>query len=159
MGQSRKSPDGLINSRDQFAQQRLRLLQITCVSPTSRKAKLAVRVCCAAGRSTRPRSIQRFDEWREGDLSFAFGRPRADKLVALPLNGNQRDEPRSVFQDISESIVAAAELDATQGSHVVGRFERDYKLRRGRGNHHGHGNTLFHNNRFVFPQRRHRLPV
>jgi hypothetical protein len=46
-------------------------------------------------------SIQRFDERWEGDLIFAFiSGPHADLLAALPLNGNQRDQPRSVFQGV-----------------------------------------------------------
>ena len=44
-------------------------------------------------------SIQRFDERWEGDLIFAFiSGPHADLLAALPLNGNQRDQRRSVFR-------------------------------------------------------------
>ena len=69
-------------------------------------------------------SIQRFDERWEGDLIFAFiSGPHADLLAALPLNGNQRDQPRSVFQGVGELIIAAVELDGAHRSDVVGRFE------------------------------------
>jgi hypothetical protein len=43
-------------------------------------------------------------------LHFISG-PHADLLAALPLNGNQRDQPRSVFQGVGELIIAAVELD------------------------------------------------
>ena len=74
-------------------------------------------------------SIRRFDKRREGDLVVAFvGRPHADLLAVLPLNGNHCDQPGSVFHRVGELVVAAVELDAAHGSEVVGRFERGHEL-------------------------------
>ena len=56
------------------------------------------------------------------------GRPDAHLLAVLPLNGDGRDQTRSVFHRVGELVVAAVELDAADGSDVIGRFQRGDEL-------------------------------